>query len=377
MSVLNTKIQGNTCLCLFPKDSSGQVFLLFFETRGNGLRYIGSKVNLLTEIRSLVDVFSPGSKSFCDIFAGTGVVGREFKPTHQLISNDILYFSYVLNSAYNGLQTSPKFKAIRREINSDPIDFLNSFEINSNEVSPGDFMALSYSPAGDANRQYLTVENALRIDKIRQTIEAWKSAGLIDDGEFSYLLAALIEDVPSVSNTTGTYGAFLKHWDKRALKPIQLSHLPIVDTHHKNAIYNEDANQLIHSVSGDVLYLDTPYNGRQYSSNYHLLESLAKYDNPELKGLTGTRVDKSGESTYCRKSSVYESFDYLLGNADFKSIVVSYSSDGLLTEEQLIELMTRHGSEQSLEFRKIPYRRYKRTSNDERNVLEYLIAIQK
>jgi adenine-specific DNA-methyltransferase len=341
------------------------------------MRYIGSKINLLSEIRSVVDSQAPNSKVFCDIFAGTGVVGREFKPSHKIISNDILYFSYVLNAAHNGLPKRPEFKNLAKKLGSDPIEFLNSINVSEAELSPNDFMAHSYSPAGEDGRLYLSVENALKIDRIRQTISQWLDLGDISEAESFYFLASLIEDVPSVSNTTGTYGAFLKHWDKRALKPIALSHLEIVESASPNQIFNSDANELIHRISGDVLYLDTPYNRRQYSSNYHLLESLAKYDRPELKGVTGTRVDKSGESAYCRKNSVYDSFDFLLANADFNTIIISYSSDGLLSEEQLIELMSKHGDERSLNFRKIPYRRYKRTANDERQVLEYLIAINK
>lgn len=341
------------------------------------MRYIGSKSNLLSEIRRTVDSQAPSSKVFCDLFAGTGVVGREFKPTHQIISNDILYFSYVLNAAYNGLPKSPDFNSLEKKLGKDPIDYLNGITVSESEMLPSDFMANSYSPAGEAGRLYLTVENALKIDRIRQTIAQWLEAGEVTEAESHYFLASLIEEVPSVSNTTGTYGAFLKHWDKRALKPISLSHLDIVDSSHTNRIFNSDANELIHQISGDVLYLDTPYNGRQYSSNYHLLESLARYDQPELKGVTGTRVDKSGESAYCKKNSVFDSFDYLLGNSDFKTIVISYSSDGLLDEEQLIHLMTKYGNASTLNFRKIPYRRYKRTANDERNVLEYLIAINK
>ena len=341
------------------------------------MRYIGSKVNLLSEIRSVVDSHAPGSRVLCDMFAGTGVVGREFKSSHEIISNDILYFSYVLNAAYNGLPKRPNFKSLSKKLGSDPIDFLNAITVAEAELSPDDFMALSYSPAGGEGRLYLSVENALKIDRIRQTIAHWLESGDISEAESFYLLASLIEDVPSVSNTTGTYGAFLKHWDKRALKPIALSHLEIVESSATNRVFNADANELIHQISGDVLYLDTPYNGRQYSSNYHLLESLAKYDRPELRGVTGTRADKSGESAYCRKNSVYESFNDLIANADFGTIVISYSSDGLLSEDQLTELMSKNGNEKTLSFRKIPYRRYKRTANDERQVLEYLIAINK
>jgi adenine-specific DNA-methyltransferase len=329
------------------------------------------------KIRSLVTEQSSKSRTFCDIFAGTGVVGREFKTTHELTSNDIMHFAYVLNSAHNGLKKRPSFSKLKKELGSDPIEYLNSFPAPIGTVSGKDFMTLSYSPAGDAKRQYLSVENAIRIDRIRQEIILWTNDKLIDSNESNYLLASLIEEVPSVSNTTGTYGAYLKHWDSRALKPIQLRHLDIKETIHKNRVFNRDANELIKEISGDVLYLDTPYNGRQYSSNYHLLESLSLYDSPELKGVTGTRTDKSGESLYCRKNSVYSSFDDLLSNADFGTIVISYSSDGLLSEEQLTELLQKHGNGKTLNFRKIPYRRYKRTANDDRNVLEYLMAVNR
>lgn len=341
------------------------------------MRYIGSKINLLPEIRSMVDFQSPRSKIFCDLFAGTGVVGREFKATHQIISNDILYFAYILNEAYNGLSSQPDFSVITKKLNHEPIDFLNGIPVNESDISELDFMTISYSPAGDARRQYLSVKNALKIDRIRQTITQWLDASYISDTEFFYLLASLIEEVPSVSNTTGTYGAFLKHWDSRSLKPLNLNHLQIQESKFQNKIFNLDANDLIHHLSGDVLYLDTPYNGRQYSSNYHLLETLAKYDEPNLKGKTGLRADKSGESSYCRRTSVYQSFYDLLSNADFASIVISYSSDGILSEDQLVDLLSKIGNIQTLNMKKLPYRRYKRTAHDKRDVLEYLFAINK
>jgi adenine-specific DNA-methyltransferase len=331
----------------------------------------------LSEIRELTENIAPNSEEFCDLFAGTGVVGREFKRSHKLICNDILYFSFVLNAAYNGLKTRPNFSKLSKKIGMDPIDFLNQIPVNTNKISERDFMTISYSPAGDAGRRYLSIENAIKVDRIRQKINDWRDQDLISEPESHYLIASLLEDVPSVSNTTGTYGAFLKHWDARAKKPIQISHLDIAISDQKNQIFNCDANQLIKKISGHVLYIDTPYNGRQYSSNYHLLETLAKYDYPNLKGVTGLRVDDAANSQYCKKNSVYQSFDQLLENADFKTIILSYSSDGLLSENQLIELLTKHGDCKTMNFRKIPYRRYKRTANDERAVIEFMIAINR
>jgi adenine-specific DNA-methyltransferase len=341
------------------------------------MRYIGSKASLLSEIRATVSAEAPNSVVLCDMFAGTGIVGREFKASHQVISNDILYFAYVINAAYIGLPEMPTFTKLKRSIKHDPIDFLNSISVNESEVNEEDFMAISYSPMGKERRQYLTISNALKIDKIRQTINHWLNADQITQSEFYYLLTALIECVPAVSNTTGTYGAFLKHWDKRALKPLKLCPLEIIKSTHNNLVFNRDANNLIDSIKGDILYLDTPYNGRQYSSNYHLLESLALYDQPALQGVTGTRVDNAGHSAYCRKSSVFFSYDQLLSKANFNTIVISYSSDGILSEDQLIEMAKKYGKPETFSIKKVPYRRYKRTANDDRKVVEYLIAITK
>lgn len=341
------------------------------------MRYIGSKASLISEIRATVSAEAPSSVVFCDMFAGTGIVGREFKSSHQVISNDILYFAFVINAAYIGLPDKPTFAKLIKNIKQDPIDFLNSISVNESEVNEEDFMAISYSPMGKECRQYLTIDNALKIDRIRQTINYWLNSDQITQSEFYYFLAALIESVPAVSNTTGTYGAFLKHWDKRALKPLKLCHLQILKSTRDNLVFHRDANELVNLVKGDILYLDTPYNGRQYSSNYHLLESLALYDQPELQGVTGTRVDNSGHSAYCRKSSVFSSYDHLLSNANFKTIVISYSNDGILSEEQLIEMTKKYGRPETFSIRKMPYRRYKRTANDGRSVVEYLIAITK
>ena len=101
---------------------------------------------------------------------------------------------------------------------------------------------------------------------------------LINENEYFYLLSSLIESIPFVSNIAGTYGAYLKHWDKRALKKLELVKLDVVENHKKNKCFNVDANELIHKISGDILYIDPPYNSRQYVPNYHILQTVAKYD---------------------------------------------------------------------------------------------------
>ena len=129
---------------------------------------------------------------------------------------------------------------------------------------------------------------------------------LIDENEYYYLLASLIEGIPFVSNITGTYGAYLKDWDKRAFKKFEMIRLNVIDNAYINECYNINSNDLISKISGDILYLDPPYNERQYLPNYHLLETIAKYDNPKINGKTGIREYTNQKSNYCIKRKVYK-----------------------------------------------------------------------
>lgn len=342
------------------------------------MRYIGSKTALLGEIASTITKIAPKATHLTDLFAGTGSVGQFFKPSFDVVSNDILYFCYVINSARIQLAETPGFEDLSKKLGKGPIDFLNQLEADPKSASESDFTLNAFSPAGVAKRMYLTTKNALQIDRARQTIEDWSSTMQITQQEYLYLLASLVESIPSYSNTAGTYGAYLKQWDSRSLKRFQIQGIQVQKGGKRNVVYNRDASELITELSGEVLYLDTPYNGRQYSSNYHLLETVARYDSPELRGKTGTRSDQAGKSDFCSTSKVYNAFEAIFQNAAFDHIVVSYSSEGLLSEDELVALLKKHGSSKSLVVRKIPYRRYKRVANDEReHVLEYVFAVSK
>lgn len=320
------------------------------------MRFIGSKANLLENIKQVIDEnCKDKNETFCDIFSGTGIVSRFFKPYYQIISNDILHFSYVLTAATIENNAVPKFELLSEIGINDPIDYLESAEI---PLSQDGFVTESYSPKGKAGRMYLTEENAERIDFIRASIDDWRNRKLIDQYEFKYLLACLIEGVPFVSNTTGTYGAYLKKWDKRAFKRFEMFRLGVVDNNRRNICYNEDANELIKKISGDIIYIDPPYNNRQYLSNYHVLETISKNDSPVLKGITGVRPYQNERSDYCIKRKVYEAFNELIENADFKHIVISYSEDGLLSVEDLTEILGKHCLKKSIKKYTIPYARY-------------------
>ena len=337
------------------------------------MRYIGSKSNLLLNIENFIDTnIKTPQNSFCDIFSGTACVAHYFKNKYKIISNDILYFSYVIQKAYIENNQKPNFLNINRKT-KDVFSFLE----NSKGTATSNFIADNFSPCGKEQRMYFTEENAKRIDFIRSQIENWKKNNDIDETEYYYLLASLIEAVPSVSNITGTYGAYLKHWDKRAFKKIELPQIAVLDNQRKNEVYNEDSLDLINHISGDILYVDPPYNSRQYAPNYHLLETIAKYDNPKLSGLTGVRPYENQKSVFCSKSKVFDAFEELIRSADFSHIIVSYNSNGLMKEDFITKILKENGIGSTFSLKKIPYRKYKSKFYDESAVHEYLFYIQK
>src|SRR5690606_21208004 len=129
---------------------------------------------------------------------------------------------------------------------------------------------------------------AARIDYFRKTIEIWKNEKLITENEYAYLLACLIESVSTVSNIAGVYGAFLKHWDTRALKPIEFKKVTSNQFQSKETTFiNAKLEDIISEVECDVLYLDPPYTQNQYGTQYHLLETLILNDEPSISKVTG------------------------------------------------------------------------------------------
>lgn len=342
------------------------------------MRFIGNKTNLLNDIVQVIKENCDGTeKVFCDIFSGTASVARFFKNRYKIISNDLLYFSYVLQKGTIENNEIPSFKKLEDKLNiHDVFDYLENIDIKQEKFNK--FIYENYSPNKKCERMYLTSENALRIDFIRNKIEEWRNKELINKNEYYYLLAALIEGVPFVSNITGTYGAYLKQWDKRAFKKFEMIRLNVIDNNVKNQCYNKNSNDLIQEISGDILYLDPPYNERQYLPNYHLLETIARYDNPEIKGKTGIRVYNSEKSNYCIKNKVYSEMEELIKNAKFKHIIVSYNQDGLLSKNDIETILKKYGNKETYKLYEIPYKQYQNKLTKKLDIhYEYLFYISK
>ena len=193
----------------------------------------------------------------------------------------------------------------------------------------------------------------------------------------SQKICEIVGSVSKVANVAGVYGAYLKQFKKSALKPMVLEPLPYTVGHVDCMVYNEDVNSLVSKISGDILYLDPPYNERQYCSNYHMLETIAKNDNPIINGKTGLRDYKSQKSDFCIKSKVCDAFENIIKNANFKYIFLSYNNEGLMSFEKIKEIMSRYG-DYSLFTQE--YRRFKADSKRENkadSTIEYLHCLVK
>lgn len=331
------------------------------------MNYIGSKYKLSkfikVEIKKAVGEETK-DKIFCDLFAGTGAIGRIFKlDTKKIIANDAEYYSFVLNRNYIG--------------NHRPIDWQEYLdELNQLEGLDG-FIFKHYCAGSGSGRQYFSDENGRKIDAIRQKIEDWKKTEYITTDVYYFLLASLIEHADAVANTASVYGAFLKSIKKSAQKELWVKPALFETNHAEHEIYNQDANELIKDIEGDILYLDPPYNARQYGSNYHLLNTIALYDDFQPSGKTGLREYK--RSLWCQKGVVQQTFDDLIKNAKFKYIFLSYNNEGLMPPETIQQTMSKYGRYNVIE---TAYQRFKADTNENRNhkaseTIEYLHYLEK
>jgi adenine-specific DNA-methyltransferase len=316
------------------------VFL--YSYKGIIVRYYGGKGKLVDFIyETAKDLTNKLNPSIFDLFAGTSVVACHFKRHgYKVYTNDILTFSYYRSVAYIELNSRPKFTLLTRELGTTPIDFLNSLE------GKHGFITENYSPAGPCARQYVSIENALKIDVIREHIENWLDAGLINFREYCYLITSLIEAVNLVSNVTGTYAAYLKSWDNRALKKIYLVELEIKDNGMINKSFNQDSNKMEQPLNLDICYLDPPYNGRQYTSNYFFIELIALgwfKTIPSPRGLTGMIDLERKKSSYCSKLNARKSLQELLKKIESPFVMLSYNNEGIIPHDDLIHDLSSHG----------------------------------
>ena len=254
------------------------------------MRFIGNKSKLLNQIYNVIKD-DTSIKTIFDCFAGTGSVGEFFhNKGYKIISNDLLHFSYVIQMCKLVVNikniTFVKFNQETWWDNEKDglINILNY--LNNLELKEG-FIFKNYTPEGtkdnEYQRMYFSNQNGKKIDTIREKIEEWNTNNMINKQEYYLLLGNLLESTSLVSNITGTYGAFLKKWDNRSLKLLNLKNFYEMNGNDNNIVVNVDSKTILEDYEYDLLYMDPPYNSRQYGSNYHILETISRYDNPNIK----------------------------------------------------------------------------------------------
>ena len=321
-------------------------------------RYIGSKQKLISWIFSIISQECSG-KTFADVFAGTGIVAAAASTSFKkIILNDLLYSNNII---YKAFFSSGDYRE----------SFLQKQLSHYNSINP-DKLDDNYFSANFGGK-YFSTEVAKSIGHIRDNIESDKENLL--PREYAMLLTSLIYAADKTANTVGHYDAYFKKDDVKSnlfmLMPHPIS-APEVE------IYRQDANVLTANISSDILYIDPPYNSRQYSRFYHLLETLTKWDKSKLYGVALKPLPEN-MSDYCRVSAGKKLND-LINSANAKYIVVSYnntyaskssSSQNKISLDTIHRILNDKGKTKVFEK---PYRHFNAGNTDFADHKEYLFV---
>lgn len=354
------------------------------------MRYIGNKENIINKIYNILLDNNVEGEKFFDFFSGTTNVARFYKDLGYTVeSSDVMYMSYCLQKAYIENNEEPLFKKIIHtlpqqsmgyKLFASPLDTVVNYLNQIPDVKG--FIYNNYTPEGtkelEQPRMYFSNENGLRIDAIRQQIETWNKEELLSDTEYYILLTCLIETVSFYANVAGVYAAFHKKWDPRAIKRLELRTIKIHNNKKINKVYNSNSLDLLEIIDTDILYLDPPYNERQYLPNYHLVETIAKYDNPKIKGVTGMREYENKRSTFCNAKTALRDLETIIQTAKYKYLIMSYNSEGIMPQEEIINMMSKYGTVKLEQFQ---YARFKSNNNGlsktKKHIYEQLYILRK
>jgi len=335
--------------------------------------YIGGKSNLLPFLQTCIEDYTKKPlneiKSAIDMFSGSGAVSHMFM-THNIpkvLTNDVQYYSYVMSSSF-----------LKHDIDSHKINkILRNIESVTLSTEPAGFIEKNYSGS------YFTNDNAKKIDTMRKHISHLFDENTINEKEHLYLLKCLLYNVVKVSNVTCVYGSYLKKFKPKALLPIQLrlekaiSDSFIINSSSIQKVYNEDVIQFIKNIDTseiEICFLDPPYCGRRYDTNYHILETIAKNDQPKLRGKTGLR-DEPRKTRFVHKATCAKEYEELFALIKSKFVFMCYSSEGVLAESEIMLILQKYFV--NVKCYKRSYKRVKTHNNntkDTNNVTEYLFA---
>lgn len=299
-------------------------------------RYLGNKYKLLNFIQEVVDNYCNDINVFADLFAGTGSVAFGFRDNKTIITNDILYSNYICNLAWFGTEN------FRQEVMEQMID-----RYNAANPTHANYMSLHFADT------YFSKSDCKKIGYIREDIERIYKAGNINARERAILISSLLYAMDRVAKTCGHYDAFIQ--DATFDEHLELGMLTILNGNApNNQCFNEDINQLAKRIHADLVYLDPPYNSRQYCDAYHLLENVARWKKPRVYGVA-RKMDRSQlKSDYCTRSAA-SAFEDLVKNLDTRYILLSYNnmstkgddrSNARISDDDIMRILSAKGNVQ-------------------------------
>lgn len=298
----------------------------------NNRRYLGNKYKLLPFITKVVEQECPDVVSVADIFAGTGAVSSAFMDK-AIITNDLMYSNYLCNYAWFGAEPY------------DPQIVIECIQDYNALVQLED----NYMTENFANT-YFSYEDCSRIGMIREDIEQRFLQGALNKRERSLLITSLLYAMDKIAKTCGHYDAYRKN----ATFDTSLElFVPLAETQNNplNQCFNKDANELVKEITVDLVYIDPPYNSRQYCDAYHLLENVARWEKPPVFGVAKKMNRDNLKSKYCTQSAT-EAFEDLIANIDARYILFSYNnmaakgngrSNAKIADEDILRIFNNKG----------------------------------
>lgn len=272
----------------------------------NNRRYLGNKYKLLPFIKRVVQEQKLEFSSLADIFAGTGAVSSAFTDK-QIITNDLMYSNYICNFAWFGAEKYDAEKIVEYVV-----------RYNAERQFPENYMTENFADT------YFSADDCARIGFIREDIEICFNNGDLNNRERALLITSLLYAMDKIAKTCGHYDAYRRGAEFDSSLEL---YVPLAEQNNNenNQCYNMDANELVKSLYADLVYIDPPYNSRQYCDAYHLLENVARWQKPEVHGVA-RKMDRSElKSRYCTQSAT-EAFEQLIADIKAKYILLSYNN---------------------------------------------------
>jgi len=315
-------------------------------------RYFGSKVSTAPLVADIAqDGFDP--VTIADAFGGLGNMGVEFKRRDCKVTTcDLLSFPNSFQHARIVCKRRPRFlkvcKGLEVERVSQLIDVLNT------KNQPSHWFIREYSEI----RQFFTPENAKRISAAWVEIIRWNRNGWLSDSERKYVIASFLNSADACANTAGTYYAYLKNWDRKALKQFSMQWLPVESGKTAGVALQGDALECLANKTFDLLYLDPPYNNKDYSRFYHLPETLAKLKAVPVDSgsKSGQPVQRSTLGATIREAMRLPYLTKLIGTVSWKRLVVQYADGAHIPLSQFYSVLDGFGDVAVHEIPSIGYR---------------------